>query len=86
MSNWNSCFSFKKQKQDKPLQFIKEVELLHQTEDRKDLSMSTNTIKDPQDKMMRQAQGKNPTRQSTKSVSTMSPEIVDGGEVKFMYR
>ena len=30
--------------------------------------------------MMRQAQGKNPTtRQSTKSVSTMSLEIVGGG-------
>ena len=33
----------------------------------------------PQDKMMRQAQGKNPTRQSTKSVSTMLLEIVGGG-------
>ena len=33
--------------------------------------------------MMRQAQGKNPTRQSTKSVSTrsMSLEIVGGGEL-----
>ena len=61
------------------MQFIKEVELLYQTEDRKDLSMSTSTIEDPQDKMMRQAQGKNPTRQSTKSVSTMSLEIVGGG-------
>ena len=53
-------------------------------EDRKDLSTSTSTIEDPQDKMMRQAQGKNPTRQSTKSVSTMSLEIVGGGgEVKW---
>ena len=58
---------------------FKEVELLHQTEDRKDLSTSTSTIEDPQDKMMRQAQGKNPTRQSTKSVSTMSLKIVGGG-------
>ena len=31
--------------------------------------------------MMRQAQGKNPTRQSTKSVSTMSLEIVGGGKL-----
>ena len=70
MSNWISCFSFKKRKQDKALQFIKEVELLCQTEDQKDLSTSTSTIEDPQDKMMCQAQGKNPTtRQSTKSVS-----------------
>ena len=48
-------------------------------DDRKDLSTSTSTIQDPQDKMMRQAQGKNPTRQSTKSVSTMLLEIVGGG-------
>ena len=41
--------------------------------------MSTSTIEDPQDQMMRQAQGKNPTRQSTKSVSIMSHEIVGGG-------
>ena len=66
----SNIFSLKKRKQDKPLQFIKEVELLRQTENRKDLSTSTSTIEDPQDKMMRQAQGKNPTtRQSTKSVS-----------------
>ena len=76
MSNWISRFSFKKRKQEKPLQFIKELELLHQTEDRKDLSTSTSTIEDPQDKMMRQAQGKNPTtRQSTKSVSTRSMSL-----------
>ena len=55
------------------------MELLHQTEDRKDLLTSTSTIEDPQDKMMRQAQGKNPTKHSTKSVSTMSLEIVGGG-------
>ena len=57
-------------------------------DDRKDLSTSTSTIQDPQDKMMRQAQGKNPTRQSTKSVSTMLLEIVGGGggEVKWIYR
>ena len=55
------------------------MEILHQTEDRKDLSTSTSIIEDPQDKMMRQAQGKNPTRQSTKSVSTMSLEIVGAG-------
>ena len=48
--------------------------------------MSTSTIEDPQDKIMRQTEGKNPTRQSTKSVSTMSLEIVGGGEVKWMYR
>ena len=65
-----------KQKQEKPLQFIKEVELLRLTEDRKDLSTSTSTIEDPQDKMMRQAQGKNPTTgQSTKSVSTRSMSL-----------
>ena len=39
----SNVFSFKKQKQEKPLQFIKEVELLRQTEDRKDLSTSTST-------------------------------------------
>ena len=59
------------------------MELLHQTEDNKDLSTSTSTIEDPQDKMMRQAQGKNPTRQSTKSLSTISLEIVGGGGGKF---
>ena len=35
-------------------------------EDRKDLSMSTSTIEDPKEKMIRQAQGKNPTRQEKK--------------------
>ena len=70
-------FSFQKQKQDKPLQFIKEVKLLKQMEDRKELSTSTSMIEDPQENMME----KNPTRQSTKSVSsrsTMSLEIVGG--------
>ena len=45
--------------------------------------MSTSTIEDPQHKMMRQAQGKNPTRHSTKSVSrsTISLEIVGGGKL-----
>ena len=78
--------SFQKRKQDKPLQFIKEVELLRQTEDRKELSTSSSTIEDPQEKMMRRAQGKTPMRQSTKSVSrsTMSLEIVGGGGVKSM--
>ena len=61
--------------------------MLQQTESRKDLSTSTSTIEDPQEKMMRQAQGKNPTRQSTQSVgrcrSTMLLEIVGvGGGVK----
>ena len=73
--------SFQKRKQDKPLQFIKEVELLRQTEDRKELSTSTSTIEEPQEKMMRRAQGRTPTRQSTKNVSrcsTMSLEIVGG--------
>ena len=56
------------------------MELLQETENRKDLSTSTSTLEDPQEKMMRQAQGKNPTRQSTQSVSrsTMSLEIVGG--------
>ena len=43
--------SFQKRKQDKPLQFIKEIELLRQTEHRKELSTSTFTSEDSQEKM-----------------------------------
>ena len=62
-------FYFKKRKQDRPLQFIKEVELLKETETRKELSTSTEVEGEGvEDRMVRRATGK-PTRQDTKTVS-----------------
>ena len=62
-------FYFKKHKQDQPLKFIKEVEMLKETEDRRELSTSTEIEGEGhEDKMVRRATGQ-PTRQDTKTVS-----------------
>ena len=62
-------FYFKKRKQDQPLKFIKEVEMLKETADRRELSTSTEMEGEgPEEKMMRRATGQ-PTRQDTKTVS-----------------
>ena len=64
-----TLFYFKKRKQDRPLQFIKEVELLKETETRKELSTSTEVEGEgAEDRMVRRATGK-PIRQDTKTVS-----------------
>ena len=61
-------FLFTKCKQDQPVQFIKETELLRQMEDRKELSTSTKVRGEGKKKIKRRAQGE-PTRQDTKDVS-----------------
>ena len=62
-------FYFKKHKQDQPLKFIKEVEMLKETADRRELSTSTEMEGEgPEEKMVRRATGQ-PTRQDTKTVS-----------------
>ena len=62
-------FYFKKRKQDQPLKFIKEVEMLKETADRRELSTSTEMEGEgPEEKMVRRATGQ-PTRQDTKTVS-----------------
>ena len=62
-------FYFKKRKQDQPLKFIKEVEMLKETADWRELSTSTEMEGEgPEEKMMRRATGQ-PTRQDTKTVS-----------------
>ena len=62
-------FYFKKHKQDQPLKFIKEVEMLKETADQRELSTSTEMEGEgPEEKMMRHATGQ-PTRQDTKTVS-----------------
>ena len=62
-------FYFKKRKQDQPLKFIKEVEMLKETADRRELSTSTEMEGEgPEEKTMRRATGQ-PTRQDTKTVS-----------------
>ena len=62
-------FYFKKRKQDQPLKFIKEVEMLKETADWRELSTSTEIEGEgPEEKMMRHATGQ-PTRQDTKTVS-----------------
>ena len=64
-----TLFYFKKRKQDRPLQFIKEVELLKETETRKELSTSTEVEGEGvEDRMVWRATGK-PIRQDTKTVS-----------------
>ena len=61
-------FYFKKRKQDQPLKFIKEVEMLKETADWRELSTSTEMEGEgPEEKMMRRATGQ-PTRQDTKTV------------------
>ena len=62
-------FYFKKHKQDQPLKFIKEVEMLKSTEDQRELSTSTEIEGEgPEEKTVRCATGQ-PTRQDTKTVS-----------------
>ena len=62
-------FYFKKPKQDQSLKFIKEVEMLKETADRRELSTSTEIEGEgPEEKKMRRATGQ-PTRQDTKTVS-----------------
>ena len=62
-------FYFKKHKQDQPLKFIKEVEMLKETADRRELSTSTEIEGErPKEKMLRRATGQ-PTRQDTNTVS-----------------
>ena len=62
-------FYFKKHKQDQPLKFIKEVEMLKETADLRELSTSTEIEGEgPEEKMIRRATGQ-PTRQDTKTVS-----------------
>ena len=62
-------FYLKKRKQDQTLKFIKEVEMLKETADRRELSTSTEMEGEgPEEKMMRHATGQ-PTRQDTKTVS-----------------
>ena len=62
-------FYFKKRKQDQLLKFIKEVEMLKEIEDRRELSTSTEIEGEGhEEKMMRCATGQ-PTRQDTKTVS-----------------
>ena len=63
-------FSFQKRKQATPAKlFIKEVEMLKQTEDRKELSTSTEIEGEgEEEKMVRKATGQ-PVRQDKKDVS-----------------
>ena len=62
-------FYFNKCKQDQPLKFIKEVEMLKETADQRELFTSTEMEGEgPEEKMMRCATGQ-PTRQDTKTVS-----------------
>ena len=69
--NSHSLFSFKKQKQEYPLQFIKEVEMLQDTEERKELSTLTEVEGETaKDKMIRHTQGK-PIRQPTQRISVL---------------
>ena len=61
-------FSFQKQKQSNPAKlFIKEIEMLKNTEDHKGLSTSTEMEETSQEKMIRKAMGT--VRQDHKDVS-----------------
>ena len=62
-------FYFKKRKQDQPLKFIKEVEMLKETAERRELCTSTEIEGEgPKEKMKKRATGQ-PTRHDTKTVS-----------------
>ena len=65
---WHNLFSFQKWKQTNPAKlFIKEIEMLKQTEDCKELSTSTEMEEASQEKMIRKATGR--MRQDHKDVS-----------------
>ena len=68
----HNLFSFQKRKQSNPAKlFIKEIEMLKNTEDRKELSTSTEMEETSQEKMIRKATGKatGTVRQDHKDVS-----------------